>query len=102
MASVKCEITKTGKPVFSAAWVVVGKRAIDLTNSQKFPVPLDAGEYDLLWETKGEIGEGIAIKVSVNGAIVATLGEQIITRFNRAGSGSRPTAAGYNPLRFKV
>lgn len=102
MASVQCKITKTGKPVYSACWVVVGNVQIDLTNSQKSPVPLKAGDYKLLWESRGEIGEGIAIQVSVDGAIAATLKEQLIIEGNRVGSGTRPEAPKFNPLPFKV
>jgi hypothetical protein len=102
MADVRCKITKTGKPVFAACWVVIGDRQIDLTNSQKNPVPLSTGEYALLWEARGEIGEGIAIEVAVNGKVTATLTEQLIIRGNRIGSGSRPGSPTFNPLPFKV
>ena len=102
MASVRCKITKTGKPVYSACWVLIGNNQIDLTNSQKTPVPLNEGDYDLLWEARGEKGEGVAIEVSVNGAIAATLADQLITNGNRVGSGSKPGSPKYNPLPFKV
>jgi hypothetical protein len=102
VASVTCKMTKTGAPVYCVCWVNVGGRQVDLTNSVKKPVPLDSGEYHLLWEVKGKIGEGVAIEVSVNGKVAATLAAQLIAAGNRAGSGSRPESPSYKPLPFKV
>lgn len=101
MASIQCKLTKTGTPVFCACYVWVNNKQIDLTNSAARPVPLNDGDYELQWEVKGEIGEGVAIKVWANGALVAELPEQLI-RTSRIGSGSNRNAPGYNPLRFTV
>jgi hypothetical protein len=102
VASLKCKMTKTGNPVYCVCWVNVGTRQVDLTNSVKKPVPLDSGDYDLLWEIRGKIGEGVAIEVSVDGKVAATQSAQLIAAGNRTGSGSGPDSPTYKPLRFTV
>lgn len=103
MAAVSCKITFTGRPDFSICRIQIGSQRIGLSDSIKRPVPLASGCYDVVWELRGNPGVTIALEVSANGKVIATLPTQTIAPGKvRAGSGSDPTQYGYAPLRINV
>jgi hypothetical protein len=103
MAAVSCKITHTGTPSFSLCRIQIGSRRIGLSDSVKFPVPLATGTYDVVWELRGNPGVSVALEVSANGKVIATLPAQTIAPGKvRIGSGSDPKQPGYAPLKINV